>query len=494
MRDILLAAAVLALCAASQVFAQDPAPPESPEPASPEQPDPAPATGKADPAPASPADTSPRTGLLEELLGFPVRGRFALRLRARWLVSDDDGSKDLDLYEDFSLDVGDPKKHFITGSLSLHVSQDLDGEHAEDDYFVFDSITDTYDNTWHGILSHAYVDLNRLGPIRKIRVGRQSLRETPVLTYFDGAGIESVEWKEALSLQAGLYGGVPVHTWESSWEKDYVVGAWVQARPFTGNRVRVDYTRFRDVYRDEHNADDLLAFSAWQRLFEVLTLSGHYSLLDNRSRDLRFRADFYHPEWDTRVDLSFYRLCRRQVEQSIDTELFRVALGEYFPYNQLRLLAAQGIGPVVLQAGAEVREVDSYEDERPGNRSWQRYFVTPGLNDWPMKGFSASLTVEYWNVKHTQDGDTWSAGCDVSWKPVRQFSVAAGTSYALYKFDVLENTERERVRTVFARVSVSPVKPLRFDLSYEFEYFRPFDQDSDRHYFHTVKALGSLTF
>ncbi|MCE9583412.1 MAG: hypothetical protein K8T20_13080 [Planctomycetes bacterium] len=438
---------------------------------------------------AAPAEESAGDkGPLDDILGFPVHGRLALKFRGRWESSKDSKEHDTDLYQEVSADIGNVKKHMITAHFSLRVSEDLDGENDNKKAHVFDSLQDTYGHAWHGDLYYAHVDLHRLLFLDLVRVGRQSLDETPMVLYMDGLRADTMAWKQFFSLQGGVYAGAPVHYFESAWRGDSIIGAFIQARPWTGARVRAEYTRIRDATTGGTQRDNLWNFSAWQQIADVLTLNGRFSILNTMSRDHLLRADLYVTDWDFRVDASWYRLYRTQNLTTIDTDFFTSALHSYFPYDQFRLLVAKGIGKHInLQAGGDLRAVSPYDDEGPGNRSFVRFFFSPGITNWPIDGLSASVTLEYWNIRHTRNGDTQSAGFDVSYKGIKGLKISAGSNFALWKYDVFDDLERQHVQTYYARVSYSPWKPLKFEVGYELE-----DTKSDD--FHKVKVSVSYTF
>ena len=458
----------------------DPAPPapdtstEKPPPADPPK----------DAAPKAKSETTSDKGLAEDLLGFPVHGRLTIKYRARW----DNTDEDQDFYEYLSADIGSSLKHTVTAHLYLRGTQDIDGNHAKRSGYVYDSITDTFDNAWNGRIYYAWLELHRLGPIESARLGRQILNETPNVFHMDGLRIDSKPWKAVLSLQAGVYAGIPVHMYESSPSGDWVLGAWAQIRPWDGGRLRADFTAIRDDYRNHVERDSLWAVSAWQEIAQLVTLSGSYTMLDSDSRDYQVRADLYSADWDLRVDASWYQLLKRQERESLDLDQLVSVVWEYLPYMQGRLALAKGLGDhVVIQAGAEIREGRDVHRDEKFNRSFRRFFLTPAINDWPIEGLSVSATFEYWEVPHTQNGDTRSVGGDLTYRIMKGLKASIGTSFALYKYDQLTEIEREHVQTWYARVSLSPWKPLKFDLSYELE-------DDDRDTFHTIKVAVSFSF
>lgn len=459
-------------------------PPAGPDPASRPEGE---AKKEAPPGPAA-GDSTSDEGFPSDLLGYPVHGRLSLKYRLRWNSSKDERDSDNDLYQYLSADIGNRRKHLLTAHFSFRVAEDLDGEHHSDGAFTYDSLQDTYDHRVTADVYYAYAELHRVLFIESARVGRQSLDEHPMMFHFDGARVDTMAWSKVLGLQAGAYAGIPVHAYESSWRGDAIYGGWVQARPWTGSRFRAEYTRIRDAYRDLTQRDDLWCFSGWQSVADLLTVHARYTILEYRSYDHLLRGDLFVPDWDFRVNASWYRLYRTTELTSIDTDQFTWILSNYFPYDQFSLLVAKGFFQHInLQAGAEIREVSPYDEEGPGNRSFQRYFFSPGILDWPLDGLSASVTLEYWNVKHTADGDQKSAGFDVTYKGIKGLRISVGSSFALYKYDVLENLEREHVQTYYAKVSYSPWKPLKFELGYQLE-------DNDRDDFHTVRIAVSYSF
>ncbi|MBI2920841.1 MAG: hypothetical protein HYY18_07115, partial [Planctomycetes bacterium] len=142
---------------------------------------------------------------------------------------------------------------------------------------------------------------------------------------------------------------------------------------------------------------------------------------------------------------------------------------------------------VSVEAGTDIRRLWDIDDEGPYNREFSRYWLTPMLQDWPVKGLSVSVTGEYWAVRHTSNGDFRSWGGDITWKPSKQLKLSAGTAFALYKYDYVDGIERERVQTYYAKAAWSPWKFLKFDLGYEYEHL----DDAD---FHIVKAGVTLSF
>ncbi|MBI2933536.1 MAG: hypothetical protein HYY16_17985 [Planctomycetes bacterium] len=381
------------------------------------------------------------------------------RLRA---TSDD---SDQDLYEYLSADIGDATRHFVTAHFFLRATEDLDGETDEEGFFTFDSITDTFERDLNGRVYYAYLDVHRFGPLETGRVGRQMIEETPVPFSFDGVRVESKEFASLLGLQAGLYGGVPVHLFESSSEGDGIGGAYLQSRVWRGARARIDYTRIVDDYLLGTERSDLLGIGLRQRCGDAFAIQGQYDILESDSHSVHLAGTYSEPESDLQVQLSYFQLFETQRSLAIDVDSFFVAAQEYFPYRQVRLLVAKGLGThSMIQAGADLRELEDEDDEGRLNREFRRVFLTPALADWPWPGVSAGVTFELWDVPGSDNGDIRTVGFDVAWKASERLKLGAGSSFALFKFDLQAGEEREKVRTTFAKAVYLLTKDLRVDV------------------------------
>ncbi|MBI2930376.1 MAG: hypothetical protein HYY16_01885 [Planctomycetes bacterium] len=439
-----------------------------------------------EPAPAPAPQEEAAKPWLDEFLGVPTHGFLTVRYRFR--AANDDNARDNDLYEYLSADIGQADRHRITGHLFVRATEDLDGETNESGFFAFDNITDSYDSALNARLYTAHLDVRRLGPLEDVRLGRQFLEETPLTFHFDGVLVESEALKGLRELQAGVYGGLPVHLYESSTDGDAIVGTYLKAEPWSGAHARFDYTRVIDEYLFGTERNDLFGLGLTQRCGERFLIGGQYNVLEGEPHDILGRTTFFHPELDLQVQLTAYRLFETQRALAIDVDSFFTAAREYFPFWQTRLLVSKGFGKhFSLQGGVDVRELRRDGDEAPLNREFRRYYLTPTVMDWPWPRFTAGVTFEAWQVPGTDNGDIQTAGFDVGYKASDALKLSAGTSFAVYKFDVLADAERENVRTVYARAVASLSAALKADLLVEFE-------DADIDEFWTVKVGVTQSF
>ncbi|MHC4607786.1 MAG: hypothetical protein ACYTAF_12805 [Planctomycetota bacterium] len=439
-------------------------------------------TGDQEPPEAVPEEKSP----LEDFLGISIRGSLSMKYRLRWNWDD----SDQDLYQYLSLDIGDPEKAGITGHILLRATADIDGKRDRSRYYVYDDITDSFDENLNGRLYYAYADLQDEWPLeglplRLARVGRQSMHETTEPFYFDGIRLDSTAFDDLYGLEAGLYGGVPVHPFESSRDSDYLVGLYAQAEPVKGTRGRFDYTRIRDSYLYGTEGNDLFGLSLWQNVGRYVQAHYRHVFLDQESREHQAWVNAYCPEWDLMVQLSFSQLLDTERELSIDLDSYYFAMREYFPFWQVQLLASKVVSEnFAVDAGAQIRELTDDSDDGTFNHEFRHYFLTPRLSGWPLERLGASLSFEFWDVPGTSEGDIMTAGFEVSHRCSENLMASVGTSYSLYEYDHYLENERQNVRIFYLRARYDTWKGIRIEPRYEFENSDYDDDDlNDSHTF-----------
>jgi hypothetical protein len=141
--------------------------------------------------------------------GLAVHGS----LTTRYVGRQRGGEQDHDLYALLSLDVGDRIEDEWTAYVLGRVSKDLDGDTGGEDSTFF-SQEDTYSGSLNGRLYEAYVENHDSG-LEVLRLGRQTLYETPEFVRIDGVRLETAsEGGDKHSF--GAYVGRPVHEYESS--------------------------------------------------------------------------------------------------------------------------------------------------------------------------------------------------------------------------------------------------------------------------------------
>lgn len=395
---------------------------------------------------------------------LPIHGSLSLRYVPRWTENEDDQ----DLYGLVSLDYGDRYSDPVSAHLLTSLSFDFDGHGDRRYYQSFDSITDTGNKNLHTILQEAYVNVRVVPAFETVRIGRMTLLETAELLQIDGLWAESDENGD-LRIQGGAYGGIPTNRFESSHSGDFVLGGYIQLRPWQGARGRLEHMYIEDDFRFQDNENHLSSLRLWQNVGPV-DLYASYSHQELRERDMQFRATYRDTELDLVVQGSYYQLLRTRRDLAVDIDPFVNVMFDYIPYHLAHFVASKGFGTegmrIVIDAGCDVRWVHNETDATAFNREFERYYVTPTFEDLPLEGMSFSVTGELWN---SGGRDYQSAGMDVSYAVGGGIDASVGTYYSLFKYDLFDNAERDRVQTYFARLKGEVAPDTKVRLEYEFE-------------------------
>jgi hypothetical protein len=405
--------------------------------------------------------------------GIPIHGSLVSRYQGRWTS----GAHDNDLTEVLTLEVGDKKKDPVTGYLLAEGLADLDGHGSS----TFHSLADTYDSAVTARLYDAHADLHVSKSLDTLRVGRQSIVETPEVAYFDGARAETVDLGEA-RIRLGAFGGVPVKLYTSSTAGDSMFGTFAQARPWTGGRLRADWMHVEDEGSFGPRQDDLLGLGASQNFGSNLRIEAQHTRLENEARDLRLRGSYAAKDSDLVLQASWYRLMQTQKDFTVPFDPFYSTLFDLFPYSQVGFLASKSLGKHLdLQGGADVRRISNDDDIGEFNRDFNRYFLTSGIRGVLPAALDLSLTGEIWD---SQESDFSTYGADLARHFGATVDASVGTYYSLYKYDLFQNRELDDVRTWYLKVAWNRATSTTFDFRYEYE-----DDSSDE--YHSLR-LGMI--
>lgn len=411
-----------------------------------------------EPAPAPPAAAPPV---------YPFRTFLEWKYVGRWT----EGARDHDLIGIGDVWFGDPEVHLVTGHFSGRGALDLDRDRSPGQ--PFRSVDDTYGKDLSGRLFCAYLDLNGVegnpfqGALRRLRLGRQILDDTPVPLFLDGASLESEPLPSLADLTLFAWGGVPNHLFESSPEGDGAAGAALWASPWAAGRIRLDYMHLEDRYLGAGQADDLLGLDVRQMLWKRLLLQGSLDFLEADARDLRLHAGWADPDRDLNLSVRYSALLSDQTRRGLDLDYYTPFLATYHAYHQVDLFAHAGIGErFLLDGGAQVRQLDEGSDAGVFNHEFRRMYLSPGTVDWPFEGTSLSLTLERWDAR----GDCFTAlGADLTQDLSEGCTASVGSAYHLYRYDVLLDQEREDVRLYYGRLKLRLWEGIDLDARFECE-------------------------
>lgn len=411
-----------------------------------------------DAAPEPDPDAFDLTAAVDDMIAS-AHGSVSAEYRLR--SGDDD--TDQDVYNWLDLRLGDENLDRLSVTIFARSSWDLDGQRTNRDDYEFTSVEDKYDSSFNTRLYSAYATYRpENGPVAVGRVGRQYIYAAETF-HVDGVWAESAVLHEKTRLTASVYGGVPVHLYESSPSGDWIAGGALSAEPLRGTRATLDYVHVADEYVGTVR-DDMAALRVWQRATPWLNLYGRASYLHGL-RDAEARATASWDEQDLLVQLQWFTLLEDKDEEfTTEFDPYYYVLHTLTEYDQYKLRAVKGFGDdIVVEVGADVRDAD---DEGTYNRDVQRYYVLPTFADLLWDGSELSLIGERWSG----DGQRIETmGGEVSHVFSDDLEATLGTDYTMYGYDGFRDRERNHVRSVFGEVRWDLTETLDLRLRYVHE-------------------------
>ncbi|MCE9593550.1 MAG: hypothetical protein K8S98_05095 [Planctomycetes bacterium] len=374
------------------------------------------------------------------------------------------GNDDLDLYQVLVLDVGDSTRDRWSGHLSARAAWDLDGADANSTFFA--SLSDAQNGRLDLALYDAYAEVQRVGPLARIRFGRQFLYDAPIVAWFDGAYAELAE-RGSRRWTAGLYGGLPVHLYEGSERGDRLLGGFASLHPWRGSVLRADWMHVEDERAGFDGGNDLVGLSLDEEVNKNLRWQTRVTRLDDHDRDVTVSAYGTDAASGFSWNATYYRLLATTQEEALELDPFFAQLLTLFPFEELRVSLSKDFGAVFnAVVGASLRAVNDPGDEGPFNRDFARAYATATWREALPGKTTLALTAERW-----QGGgsgvDSW--GVDLSKRFESSIDVGVGSAFALYRFDPFLGDEQNDVRTYYVSLRWRRTKELAFDLRGEVE-------------------------
>lgn len=382
------------------------------------------------------------------LFGVPLHGTIKPSFRMRSAPD----AEDKDFYTLLHGDVGESRRNHISASAMGRIGVDVSNHSSEEDEYQLRDPDDSFGRV-HGRLYQGYVDGNRLGPVDRVRLGRQFNEETPEWLHFDGGSIRSAEWKKAGRLSLEGYGGLPVHFYQGERKGDVVAGAALNARPWQGGRLRADYLYLRDDNFAPGTDDHIYGGGIWQRLGSALTLHARANGMDDKARDVRGDISLFYDPWGLSAQLGYFELLNARTSTALSADHLEGVLFEEKKFRQVSGFTEKTVGEYLfVGAGTDLRFLVDPDDTGIFNHEFQRYWLGPTLHDWPVKALELSLTGELWDAPDEMGGTMMTAGGEIAYrlKPFAHFRL--GSNYARYRYDFLLNEELEDSQIYYGQV------------------------------------------
>jgi hypothetical protein len=457
------------------------------------KPSPAPATTAGPPAASwTPADAAAETSWTR--FASSIHGSISAEYRGRFNERNS-GADDHDLWGRVSLNAGDEQRDGWSATVRGALRADLNGRNTiPGDPFV--SIDDSYSDRVIGLLYEAHADAVDLGPVRRIRVGRQPLEELAGVT-LDGAYIETETGLDGLRMLG--FGGAGVHFFETTQDVgDAIAGGGFDLRPSPETRIRGLAAWFRDR-RDlpglpqDVSSDLLFVLSGRQDLGRWGWLTAEYRQLKDRPYDGSMRF-FFTPIEDQTQSLQLQAWWRgvflTQDVMGPDASPFTLVLGTLRPYQEGGITADWALDKKTSVFGEfSMREVTAAGGEGPFNRSYQRLGTGLRMTDWPANGLTVSMAGQFWN---TPEHDFMGVNGELEWRPTKEWRLRSGAEYTLYKYDWLDASEKTFVTSLWVDARFRAGKNWEWRLRYEHEIDDNFNAPTE--HLDRLRAQATFTF
>jgi len=277
-----------------------------------------------------------------------------------------------------------------------------------------------------------------------------------------------------------------VHRYEENHHDDNVVGTGFKYKASKKFQLRAEFVRATDERADqpianEDPAENLYFLSVKWKANKQLSLYGRMSWIDsNQPREpfqpRRNMVRIKYKNTDSDLIIKFTGVSQRHTVQDITTEFnyFVTTMREYHPYYQAKLYVYKEFSEkVAAEASYSQRELRyPSRDEGIMNHEFGEGTFALVFSDMLGNGSEFTIEAEYFDTKD-DDFATWGFEWMMPWtrdkkgKPV--LSTSIGSEFSRYKYDVLDETEREGVRTVYGEFRYKLSKDWRFTFKWEFE-------------------------
>jgi len=395
-------------------------------------------------------------------------GETRIRFLARILT--EDAGQDQDFLQTADLDLVEKPWGHLGLSLSGDLRQDIDGRRPAE---RVQDVRDTQSPVLHGYLYRAHADLTRLGPLERLRIGRQYV-DGPLPAHLDGARLELRFLDRRLRLEA--YGGLPVRFFDrdTEWWDAQQAGAAATGRLTGSTRLTAAYQFWGEAGDDGTEAAHQAALVLRQDLLELLHLKAAFVWLDERPRSLSMSILAHLDEVGFEGHLR-YRVQVATIERvPTSASPFVALLGPSRPHHKVALWLGQRLADdVFLYSDTAARLLGTTVEDSEFNHGYVREALGLSVDDLLVDGLRIEVHGDLWNtLSAEQDTLVVAGGGEIRYRIPNFLRLSAGGQYSLYKYDyLLDDNEKTRVYTVFGRGRIFPVPWLYLAVDYELEIY-----------------------
>lgn len=429
---------------------------------------------------------------------YPVHGSYGVQLDGRFADPNAFGD-DWDAGADLDLRFGDPSRHAFTGAFSGRLLGDIDGRQPGSRPNINNGILETFGDLYQPYVFSAYVEARRWGaPFFEeegavVRLGRQSATGGEAVR-FDGAAVEGRSSFLTIAgkpVEMAVYGGVPVHLFESA-NGDWVLGGRVAFGVGRG-RMGLEYLHATDklsLPRGRTRNDNLIRATYRTPVGEAGRFAGTVRAIDAGEVDYDARYDWRAEAYATDLRFRLSGLAGDRGRLANELDAFAVVQGQardarHRGYNQIEVGGTRSLGDhLALDLGASRRWADGGDDRE--NVDFGRLFATFMFNGLHLgrMPLDASVTLDGYE---TRRDFTRHAGGELTLGLSPSVRLTLASAYAIQQFDYNTRTVRDDVRTGTVRLDYAPTDDVDLQARYDIE-------NDDQRVHHAVRLGGRHAF
>ncbi len=412
--------------------------------------------------------------------GLDIRGSFFADYRGRF---SNVGQEDHRQQVGARLDLGRSGVDRVTAGFFGVLLFDYDGGlptpvPAGDDLF-FD-LGNTYSNSFRTRIYRANVDIDRLGPLRRLRLGRQYI-EGLLPLHLDGF---SAKTRRFGPFRGEFFAGVPVDFYENSYDGEWIAGGSGGFDLTPATRLGLQLFGRREVDTRFGDSTQLhTAVSLRQRLGRTGEVSLRNTTLKDREKDITARLRFRHEPWGLAGRAEYYVLVSEMDDRASEFGGLSGVLGSWKPYQRFLVQVDKQFGESIgFYGGLFVRRPLFGRDEGAYNRDYDRVYWGMAVDGFPPRT-KVNILLDLW---YAEPRRSFTFGGDLSVDAATWLDLEAGTFFNRFIEDYGADLRDTDARIYFAQAKIRR-GALMLRGRYEME-------DSTGIYFHKVGVRAEVLF
>lgn len=263
----------------------------------------------------------------------------------------------------------------------------------------------------------------------------------------------------ARNLGIKVFGGIPVHLYDTSHSGDWMVGGAIDWKVNQTVQLGALYAVVNDRIVLEKSGqydqnDEVLQFATafsygkWNFEPRLIGLNGKFQKTENK-------FTFTHLQKSLTIQLNYNQLFNEQDFVASDIGEFTAFLPDfnitYYPYYEASATVSKGISEKIsLDGGVQLRKMDKEDIETTFNHSFVKYFLNFSFSKVITEKTNFLIGGTGWQNLGESKNFVGGAIASINQQIGRFFWVEMGTDFSRYRYDPTSLTEQENVYSYFA--------------------------------------------